>query len=194
MAIVYRVETSEGLGPYSHVAPRFPEIEEYHPNPLDAGIKGEHGWVFGFSYLEEVPLWFSGVEVEILQESSHEWLVSKYEVDPRYLSSVPLQAAFDKRHAELLGCFSLSELVGVSRSRLSTARTAELESLFKPRETVPTPSFPALRGLLPPAQDKVERPVSQFRLKATADTDKRPAIRLRARLALGFRSPTDTIS
>lgn len=175
MAIVYRVETSEGFGPYSPVAPDFPEVEEYHPNPLDSGIEGEHGWVFGFSDLAEIPLWFSGFEVGILQESANEWIVSKYEIDPLYLSVVPLQAAFDKSRAEFLGCISLEELADAPRVRFTADRVAELESIFEPRrELIPTPHFPTISELLTSDRDTVKPSVPQPKSKTSEETAASP--------------------
>ena len=143
MAIVYRVETPEGFGPYSKIAPELTSHEN-HRSPRAEGIEFPYYWYFGFRDLSLLTLWFSAVELEELKEYGQSWLLSKYEVPDDQLLSTAYQTVFDRRSSQskLLGCLPLDMLAGSPRGRLSKERIAELEESFQPHEYCePRPRF-----------------------------------------------------
>lgn len=143
MAIVYRVETSEGFGPYSKIAPVL-EDQDSHISPRREGIEFPVTWYFGFSELRLLTLWFSGLEIKRLQAYGESWLLSKYEVPERKLKLTATQAVFHRKSAVLLGCLPLSSLAGAERRTLSVEEVSQLEAGFEAHEPCePRP----LRGL-----------------------------------------------
>lgn len=145
MAIIYRVETPEGFGPYSKIAPRLTDHENHH-NPKKEGIEFPYYWYFGFQDLSLLTLWFSGRELEELKSYGQSWLLSKYEVPEDRLVSSSYQTAFDRRKATLLGCQPLDALAGAARERLSEEKVVELSAGFVPHESCePRPRFGLFR-------------------------------------------------
>jgi len=143
MAVVYRVETPEGFGPYSRIAPEL-TAHENHRSPKSEGIEFPYYWYFGFQDLSLLTLWFSAVEIEELKEYGESWLLSKYEVPENRLKSTVHQTVFDRHSSQstLLGCLALDALAGAPRERLSEERIAELDRLFEPHEPCePRPRF-----------------------------------------------------
>lgn len=131
MAIIYRVETPEGFGPYSKIAPTL-EDQDSHATPRREGIEFPVTWYFGFSELRLLTLWFSGLEIERLQAYGESWLLSKYEVPDRKLKVTATQAVFHRKSAVLLGCLPLSSLAGAERRELSAVEVEAFERAFEP--------------------------------------------------------------
>ena len=140
MAIVYRVETPEGFGPYSKIAPRFESAEAHHLSPRSEGLKFPSFYYFGFLELSRLTLWFSGKEIEALSEYGEHWLLSRYEVSSEHMVKSATQVAFHRNSSELTGCLPLELLSGSSRRELSAEQVLELQQSFEPRqECLPFP-------------------------------------------------------
>ena len=149
MTIIYRVETPEGFGPYSRIAPELGTSynSSIHPEPDLEGLNVDFSMSFGFESLERLMNWFSAGEIEDLGIYRERWLVSKYEARADTVQSSQTQSVFDKKRAKLLGCFSLDELRGYFRDDVSKELSAELEQLFEPHaECVPVEQHESLRA------------------------------------------------
>lgn len=146
MTTVYRVETPEGFGPYSKIAPRL-ESASSHRSPRSEGLDFPYNYHFGFSELNAVTLWFSGKEIEALGKYGERWLLSRYEVPPEHMVESSTQVAFNRKRAELTGCIPLDTLAGNGRERLSEGRALELSSGFMPhRECTPHTQHSSFKG------------------------------------------------
>lgn len=117
MAIVYRVENWEGFGPYSQIAPSIDVDLERRPEPEEDELhRFRLRWVFGFGGLDALASWFSGQVIGALSRDGEHWLISKYEVEERYIDRGRLQLAFDKDRATHLGCAPLTKIRDLNRS------------------------------------------------------------------------------
>lgn len=164
MAIVYRVENWEGLGPYSRIAPPLPYSPSLHPEPDLEGLRVDRSMSFGFADLFQLMLWFSADEIQTLGRWGEEWLISQYSVAEEHLQSSSTQTVFRKGEAELLGCLPLDELGTIERyqgtRKMADALEASLQSRFSPH----APCEPASQHSL--LSGDREFPVTRERINA----------------------------
>ena len=145
MMTVYRVETAEGFGPYSEIAPEIRTDYSVHPEPDLEGLEFDSSMSFGFESLERLMDWFSAEEIETLGVYGEHWLVSKYEAQAITVQSSKTQSVFDRERATLFGCFPLDRLRSYSREEISTELSFELDLLFEPHaECVPAEQHESL--------------------------------------------------
>ena len=88
--MIYRVEDSEGKGPY------YANLGGYavkscgggprHPEPRTEGWHGRHGSaeVFGFAGKEQLEAWFSWYDLEALRALGY--MVNTYDIEPHWAS------------------------------------------------------------------------------------------------------------
>lgn len=133
------METAEGFGPYSEIAPAFGDEHSEHPSPELDGLKGfDPSWFFGFQSIEDFRAWFSPADVAALEIWNQGWLLSKYEVPHSEVWVGGGQVAFNLREATILGSFPISKLLADGGSS-AIANEAVMESFFQlPSSQYPT--------------------------------------------------------